>query len=257
MIETYQYYSENFKFERDENGILTVRLNRPEKLNAFLYSMFDEIARLWHDVEEDPDTRVVIITGEGRAFSAGNDLSQPDADFEQTVKLLENGRKRTSRVLAISKPTIAAINGPAVGIGLAVALMCDITIAAEDAVLIEGHTKVGVTAGDHACLIWPLLMGMARAKYYALTSEPITGQDAERTGMVSKAVPKERVYEEAKEVARKLAGMNPRALAWTKRCMNFWLTNNLASYELSTALEMLNFFESDIVAARDEFRGVK
>lgn len=205
-IAPYERYSENFLFARSDSGVLTVTLNRPERLNAFLYSMFDEIADLWYDVAKDDATKAVIITGAGRGFCAGNDLSQPDADHRQIIKLMENGRRRTNGILALDKPVIGAINGPAVGIGLAVALMCDITVVAEDAVLIEGHTKVGVAAGDHAVIIWPLLMSMAKAKYYAMTSERITGAEAERIGMVTMALPVDEVYAKAQAIAEQLVG---------------------------------------------------
>jgi enoyl-CoA hydratase len=157
-------------------------------------------------------------------------------------------------MLNLDKPIISAINGVAVGAGLAVALMADISIAAEDAKLIDGHTKVGVAAGDHACVIWPLLCGMAQAKYYLWNLEPLTGRRAEQIGLVTKALPQPQVLAEALRIADELAHMAQPAIRGTKRALNGWLRQAMPIFEHSAALEMVDFFGPDVHAARAAFR---
>ena len=157
-------------------------------------------------------------------------------------------------IVNCEKPVISAINGVAVGAGLAVALMADISIISEDARLTDGHLRLGVGAGDHAAIIWPLLCGMAKAKYYLLTSDFIDGREAERIGLVSKCVPADDVLPHALEVAAKL-GVGPQtALRWTKRALNGWIRTASPIFDASLALEMLNFFDDDVVEGATAIR---
>ncbi|MER8162615.1 MULTISPECIES: enoyl-CoA hydratase/isomerase family protein [unclassified Streptomyces] len=254
MSDLYQHGTGDILVERKDNGVLLITFNRPERYNAFTLPMFEEMNRIWADVERDDQTCVVVVTGAGKAFCTGMDVAQPDPTHEDALAIMETERKRTSTILRIEKPIISAINGPAVGYGLSTALLADISIAADDAVLIEGHTKVGVTAGDHAALIWPLLVGMAKTKYYVLTSEKLSGAEAERIGLVSLSVPREQVLPRALEVASQLARGSQQALRFTKRALNTWLTNAAPQHELSTALEILDFASADYAEARQAFR---
>jgi enoyl-CoA hydratase len=149
-------------------------------------------------------------------------------------------------MLDCEKPVVSAINGTAVGAGLAVALMADISIIAQDARLTDGHLRLGVVAGDHAAILWPLLCGMAKAKYYLLTADFIDGREAERIGLVSRCVPGERLMPTAFEVAEKLATGPQLAIRWTKRALNNWLRQAGPIFDASLALEMLNFFDEDV-----------
>ena len=254
MSELYRHGSGDVLVERPADGVLLITINRPERHNSLLLPMFEELSQVWADVERDDETRVVVVTGAGRAFCAGMDIAAPDPTAEQALAVLESERRRISTVLRIEKPIISAINGPAVGYGLSTALLADISIAAQDAVLIEGHTKVGVAAGDHAALIWPLLVGMAKTKYYVLTSAELTGAEAERIGLVSQAVPREDVLPRALEIATSLARGSQQALRFTKRALNMWLTDALPQHELSGALEILGFTGADYLEARQAFR---
>jgi enoyl-CoA hydratase len=253
MAEFLDRYKE-LKLERRSNGVLLVTLNRPDVLNAMTYTMHAELARIWTDVDSDPTTRVAVVTGAGRAFSAGNDLRNPDPDFDGVRDIMRDAVGIVRGMIECDKPIVSAINGVAVGAGLAVALMADISIAAEDAKLIDGHTKVGVVAGDHACAIWPLLCGMARAKYYLWNLEPLTGRRAEEIGIVTKALPVGRVLEEALRIADQLAQMAQPAIRGTKRALNGWLRQAMPIFEHSAALEMVDFFGPDVHAARAAFR---
>ena len=149
------------------------------------------------------------------------------------------------QIINLEKPVISAINGVAVGSGLAIALMADISIMSQDARLTDGHLRLGVAAGDHAAIIWPLLCGMAKAKYYLLTSDFIDGREADRIGLVSMAVPADEVLPKALEVAERLALGPQMALRWTKRALNNWIRLAGPIFDTSLALEMLGFMSDD------------
>ncbi len=169
---------------------------------------------------------VVIVRGAGRAFSAGGDFALIDkqiADYATLVRVMKESRDLYYNMIECSKPIISAIHGPAVGAGLVVALMADISIAAKNAVIVDGHTRLGVAAGDHAAAVWPLLCGMAKAKYLLLTCERISGEEAERIGLVSLTVDEDKLLETARGVASKLNKGAQESIQWTKRSLNlFW-----------------------------------
>lgn len=247
-------------FERREHGVLLITLNRPEKYNATDAAMHGELARIWADVSADPETRVAVVTGAGKAFSAGGDLdlvTDIAGDHERVAHMLSEMSAMVYNLLNCEKPVVSAINGVAVGAGLVVALLADISICAEDAKLGDGHVKLGVAAGDHAAILWPLLAGMAKARYYLLTGEMLTGTEAERIGMVSKALPREQVLQEALRVAETLATGSQLAIRWTKRALNNWLKAAGPIFDQSAAYEMLCFLGPDVlegVAALKEKR---
>ena len=248
-------YPKEILVERKPNGVLLITLNRPEQLNSLTMPMFDHMTDIWVDVDRDPETKVAVITGAGRGFCTGMDVRQPDPTLDEAITLMEGERRRILNLLNMDKPLISAINGPAVGWGLSMGLLADISVAADDALLRDGHTRVGVVAGDHSSLIWPLLVGMAKAKYYHLTSASLTGAEAERIGLVSLVEPKEAVLERALQIADDLAQGSQQAIRWTKRSLNSgWLTNALPQQELSAALETLGFASADYLEARQAFR---
>ncbi|MDG3009145.1 enoyl-CoA hydratase/isomerase family protein [Rhodococcus sp. D2-41] len=237
-------------FERRDNGVLLITLDRPEKYNAADEQMHGELARVWADVSADPDTRVAVVTGAGKAFSAGGDLGMVErmaGDHERVAHMLEEMSRLVYNLIDCTKPVIAAINGVAVGAGTVVALLSDISICAEDAKLGDGHVKLGVAAGDHAAILWPLLAGMAKAKYYLLTGEMIGGIEAERIGLVSKAVPREQVLSDALAVADRLATGSQPSIRLTKKALNNWLRMAGPIFDQSAAYEMLCFMGTDVV----------
>jgi enoyl-CoA hydratase len=236
-------------FERRADGVLLVTLNRPDKLNAADELMHAQFARLWLDVDADQETRVVVITGAGRAFSAGGDmamLERQTKNYEVVTHLLREAGDIVYNMIRCEKPIISAINGVAVGAGLVMAIMADISIIAEEARLTDGHLRIGVGAGDHAAIIWPLLCGMAKAKYYLLTADFIDGREAERIGLVSLCVPPAELMPKALEVADKLALGSQQAIRWTKRSLNNWLRMAGPIFDQSIALEMLTFMGEDV-----------
>lgn len=238
------------QFERKPEGVLLITMNRPEKYNATDEQMHGELARVWDDVSRDAETRVAVITGAGKAFSAGGDLAMVErmaGNHERVQHMLGEMSQMVYGVANCEKPVVSAINGVSVGAGTVVGLMADISIVAEDARIGDGHVKLGVAAGDHAAIIWPLLVGPAKAKYYLLTGEMITGKEAERIGLVSKALPKEQVLDEALRVAHVLATLSQPAVRLSKRALNGWIRNAGPIFDQSAAYEMLCFMGPDVV----------
>ncbi|UTI66213.1 enoyl-CoA hydratase/isomerase family protein [Paraconexibacter antarcticus] len=241
---------EHLLFERRENGVLLITINRPEVFNATNARLHWELSRVWLDISDDDETRVAVITGAGKAFSAGGDLSMLEGqlgNFKEIHAISNEAADLVYNIIDCKKPVVSAINGVAVGAGLAVALMADISIIAEDARLTDGHLRIGVGAGDHAAIIWPLLCGMAKAKYYLMTAEFVDGKEAERIGLVSRCVPTAEVLDTALEVADRLGQGSQAALRWTKRSMNNWLRQASPIFDASLAMEMLSFFDEDVV----------
>jgi enoyl-CoA hydratase len=241
-------------FERPQPGVLLVTINRPDKLNAADEAMHEALGQVWLDVDRDSETRVVVITGAGRAFSAGGDIDmqrRAHGNYRQVVHTMQQASDLVYNMVHCEKPIISAINGVAVGAGLTVALLADISIVAEDVRFTDGHVRIGIAAGDHSVMLWPLLCGMARAKYYLLTADFLDGREAERIGLVSKAVPREQLMDQAMAVADKLANGSQDAIRWTKKALNNWLRQAGPLFDASLALEMLGMFGADVVEGVD------
>ena len=231
-------------FDRPSERVLRITINRPEKLNALPWEAHAELTRVWLAVDQDPETNVAIIRGAGKAFSAGGDFGMVERltqDYQRQTEALREFRELCYNIVNCSKPIVSAIHGAAVGAGLAAALMADVSIAAKSARLIDGHTRLGLAAGDHAAMIWPLLCGMAKAKYHVLTCEPVSGEEAERIGLVSLCVADEDLTARSERVAAQLATGAQRPIRWTKYAMNNWLRMAGPIFDNSAALEILSF----------------
>jgi enoyl-CoA hydratase len=232
----------------DADGVVTLEIDNPSRRNALDGPMHAELANVWPRLEADDAVRAILVRGVGDAFSAGGDLAmlQEMAEDEATrLRVLEEARALVVNLVAMSKPVVSAIAGPAVGAGLAVALLADVSIAAESARLLDGHTRIGVAAGDHAVVLWPLLCGMARAKRHLLLPEPISGPEAERIGLVSMCVPDAELDATATDTARRLARSSPSAVRFTKRALNGWLAQALPAFDASLAYEFMGFAGAD------------
>src|ERR1700691_2934731 len=239
---------EHLAFDRRPDGVVVVTLNRPEVLNAANVRLHREMSEVWAVIDADPDARVSVVTGAGRAFSAGGDLDMIADMTDNYAAVLEqwrDARTIVERMLSPDKPVVSAINGVAVGAGLAVALMADISIMGETARVSDGHARLGVAAGDHAALLWPLLCGMAKAKYYLLTADFVDGPEAERIGLVTRCVADDEVLPEALAIAERLAAGSRTAVQWTQRVMNQWMLQAAPVFGESLALEMLGFLGPD------------
>lgn len=244
----YSSYEHLLVEKRD--GIAFLTMNRPEVLNATNAKLHNELSRIWLDLGQDPEVRVALITGAGNAFSAGGDFDMIEGSLgnaEAVAQTMQEAGDIVHNMINLDKPVVSAINGVAVGAGLAVALLADISIAAEDARITDGHIRLGVAAGDHAAAVWPLLCSMAKAKYYLLTGDFLDGKEAERIGLVSMAVPAEELIPKAMEVAERLASGPQPAIRWTKRALNQWLRQAaITSFDYSLSMEMMGFFGADV-----------
>lgn len=232
-----------------EGGILEVVLDNQRTLNSVGVQGHQSLANVWRDIDAVQGVRCVLVRGEGRGFSSGGDfdlIEEMAGDFTALTRVWREARDLVYNVVNCGKPIVSAIHGPCVGAGLAVALLADVSVAARSARLLDGHVQLGVAAGDHAAIIWPLLCGLNKAKYHLLTGESVSGEEAERIGLVSLCVPDDELLDRAWAVAHKLAAGSPTAVRWTKYALNNWLRLMGPTFDTSLALEFLGFTGPDI-----------
>ena len=235
--------------EKDSDGVAVVTLNRPEKRNAVNDQMHGELEAIFVDLSNDDDVRAVVLTGAGSAFCAGGDVEAmksgyfrptgPAAPFHQVRRLILN-------LLEVEQPIVAAVNGDGAGLGGTIPLFSDVIVMAETARLADTHVRMGLVAGDGGVVIWPWLVGMARAKEYLLTGQWIDGREAERIGLANYAVPQEQVLPKAMEIARRLAQGAPLAIRWTK-----YSVNKLLRDHVNLALDTSMFLEAATMGSED------
>jgi enoyl-CoA hydratase len=251
----------SLQFLAPEAGILELVISNKGRLNAATEAMHRDLALVWRSVDTDDAVRVVVVRGEGSNFSSGGDFDMIGRMIDDEATLIRVWKEASDLVYNLincSKPVVSAIRGNAVGAGLAIALLADVSIAADNARILDGHTRLGVAAGDHAVIIWPLLCGLAKARYHLLTNNPLSGAEAERIGLIAMSVPDAEVQGSAYEVARTLAASSGTAIRWTKHALNNWLRLAGPSFDASLALEFLGFKLSDVreglAAAREKRR---
>lgn len=249
------------RFDRPTDGVLRITLDGPG-LNAVSPAGHRQLADVWRTIERDPATRVAMIRGAGKGFSAGGSFELLDKlteDPAARLEVLQEARDLVFNILDCSKPIVSAVHGPAVGAGLVAALLADVSVVGRTAKIIDGHTRLGVTAGDHAAICWPLLCGMAKAKYYLLTCDPLSGEEAERIGLVSLCVDDGEVQDRALAVASQLAEGAPWALRWTKQTLNHWYRAQSGIFDASLAYEFLGFGgeegQAGVAAVRAQAQG--
>ena len=238
----------SLRFEPSDHGVLTLVLDAPG-LNSVGPQMHRDLADIWPVINRDPDVNVVLVRGEGKAFSSGGSfdlIEETMGDFENKIRIMREARDLVLNLVNFDKPVVSAIKGPAVGAGLVVALLADISVAGRNAKIIDGHTKLGVAAGDHAAICWPLLVGMAKAKYYLLTCETLSGAEAERIGLVSTCVDDDEVLPTATRLAENLALGAQNAIRWTKHSLNHWYRMFAPAFETSLGLEFIGFSGPDV-----------
>jgi len=246
----------------DRDGkVLNLRFNRPEAANAFSPEMESEFRRFLYEVSHDPMTHAVVISGVGKVFSAGGDLDQIRTVAEQPQLFfpsITEAKQLINLILDCPKPLIAKLNGHAMGLGATIALYCDICYAASHVRIADPHVVVGFTAGDGGALIWPQLIGFNRAKEYLLTGDAILAPEAERLGLINRAVPAEKLDEQVNELAQRIANGPSRAVQWTKASINIGLKQIVAAgMDASIAYEALSNVTADhreAVAAMREKR---
>lgn len=243
MSDRYARYTA-FDFDWPAEGVLRLTFNRPDRLNTLDRLGHVEITEIWRDISADPDVRAVVLCGAGRAFSAGGDFSLVEEltqTYEAKVRVWQEARDLVFNILDCTKPIVSAIQGAAVGAGLVAGLLADVSIVGKSAKLADGHTRLGVGAGDHAVILWPLLCSMAKAKYYLLLCDPVPGEEAERIGLVSLCVEDDELQAKAVEIATRLAGGAATAIRFTKHALNNWMRTAGPAFDASLALEMMGF----------------
>ncbi|MEU6228846.1 enoyl-CoA hydratase/isomerase family protein [Streptomyces sp. NPDC047042] len=232
-----------------------VELNRPEQLNAMSEELHSGLATVWEELAEDPEARVVVLTGRGRAFSAGGNFDimtrvQRERAFRQ--QNVDEARRIITGMVRCPLPVIAAVNGPAVGLGCSLALLSDLVLIADDAYVADPHVQVGLVAGDGGALVLPLLVGLTRAKELLFLGDRVSAEDAVRLGIANRAVPKDKLLDEAMDLAVRLAALPVRALRETKRAVNLHLEQALA-----TVLEPALLAERDSMHSPDHIAVVE
>ncbi|NPC58772.1 enoyl-CoA hydratase/isomerase family protein [Caenimonas sp. S4] len=233
-----------------EDSVLDIQMRALNgKLPTAGHAGHRELTEIWRDVGADDSVRCAVLRGEGLGFSGGGDLALVEdmaTDFEVRTRVWKEARDLVYNVINCDKPIVSALHGPAVGAGLVAGLLADISIAAKSAKIVDGHTRLGVAAGDHAAIVWPLLCGLAKAKYYLLLCEAVSGEEAERIGLVSLAVEEGQLLPKAYEVADKLALGSQTAIRWTKYSLNNWLRQAGPAFDTSLALEFMGFAGPDV-----------
>ena len=247
----------DFTVELDQDGIAHLVLGQPGTMPVTGREGHAEISQIWRTLAANHDIRCILIRSRGKGFCAGGApelveelLREPSA----RLRVLQEARALVQGMIDCDIPIVSAINGAAVGVGAALALLADVSIASRTAKIIDGHTKIGVAAGDHAAVIWPLLCGIAKAKYYLLLCETLSGEEAERIGLVSLCVNPEELEPKALEIARRLASGSPTALGFTKRSLNHWLRAAWPAFEHSLSLELMGFGHPD---AKEGFEALR
>ena len=248
MIERFAHYK-TLSFVEHPHAVLEVIMGTPGRLATADHDGHRELARVWRDIGDDPEVRAVVLRGEGKGFSAGGDFSLVEemaTDFAVRARVWREARDLVYNVINCDKPIVSAMHGPAVGAGLVAGMLPDIPIAARDSKIVDGHTRLGVAAGDHAAIIWPLLCGMAKAKYYLLLCEPVSGEEAERIGLVARCVEASELRDTALGIATRLATGSQTAVRWTKYALNNWLRMMGPTFDASLAVEFMGFSGPDV-----------
>ncbi len=257
MTDRYAGYR-SLKLDWPQERVIRIVMDNAGKLNSADASMHFELAQIWRDIDADPKVSAAIITGAGKAFSSGGDLDlvkQMSEDFTVLTRVWKEARDLVYNIINCSKPVVSAMQGPAVGAGLVAGLLADVSIAAKSAKIIDGHTRLGVVAGDHAAIVWPLLCGLAKSKYHLLLCEPLSGEEAERIGLVSLCVDDDKLQDKALEVAGRLAAGSQSAIRWTKYALNNWLRTAGPTFDTSLALEFMGFCGPDVREGVASLRG--
>ncbi len=248
---------QTLRFER-RGRILTVTIDRPEALNAVNAAMHEDLARVFDDVNRDPDTDVAVLTGAGRAFCAGGDVAWFQAMIDDPAafrRLVPEAKKIVFGLLDLEKPIICRLNGAAAGLGASIALLCDIIVAADTARIGDPHVRMGLVAGDGGAVIWPQLVGFAKAKELLMTGEMLTAQEAERIGLVNHVVPAAELDAKVYGLAETLAGGATLAARWTKTVVNIPLKELAHTLmDASLAYEMASNETADHQEAVTAFR---
>jgi enoyl-CoA hydratase len=259
MTDPYARYT-RLKFDRPHAKVLRITMENG-RMNTTDAALHAELGDIWCDVDRDASVNAVVLTGAGKVFSAGGDfaiIQDNIDDFNSRARQWKEARDIVYNAINCGKPVVSAMRGVAVGAGLVCGLLADVSIATKDCRIIDGHTRLGVAAGDHAAILWPLLCGLAKAKYYLLLCDQVLGEEAERIGLISLAVEDSELDAKAVEIATRLAEGAQSAIRWTKYALNNWLRAMGPTFDTSLALEFLGFTGPEVkegLASHREKRG--
>lgn len=252
---------EHVRLAFDERGILTATITNPEKRNAVNAGVGKDLDRLWREADDDPDVRVIVLTGAGSSFCSGLDLSVLSTGSNQAERASRRGkggakgiRNRVFDIVDCETPTIAKVRGPAYGMGVNIALACDFVIAADDARFCDSHVKNGIAAGDGAMAFFPLMIGFRRAKEMLMLGDPISGAEAAEIGLINHAYPEEQLDDEVEKLAVRLCEAAPLAVGWTKMSLNMMLKQlTLGAFEMSIAYDLYSLKTDDVTEGTQAF----
>lgn len=241
-----------------DGAVRRVTINRPEYLNAVNEGLHDALADVWRVLARDPDVRAVVLTGAGKAFSAGGDmeyLERVASDPDYRYRTMAGARRIVSEMVAFPKPIVAAVNGPAVGLGCSLAVLCDIVVMSDRAFFSDPHVSLGVVAADGGVLAWPLMMSMLRAKEYLLTGDRIDPETAERIGLANRVVAAADLLDDAHALAERLAAQPAQALWDTKRALNMHMQRTISTViDFAFAAESETFARPDFQQMLDKYQ---
>jgi enoyl-CoA hydratase len=254
------YYSYETILTSNDDGILRVTLNRPDRLNALDRTMHKELRSLYERIAHDADVKVVVVTGAGRAFCVGADFQQMQDNLaaggypDGRPDMLSDGADIARGILRVRQPMIAIVNGHALGIGATLALFCDVVFMSSAARIGDPHVQAGLVAGDGGCVLWPMLLGINRAKEYLMTGDLLSADDAERLGLVNHVVAPDALEETGMAMAKRLAAGPMHAIQFNKRLVNKMLEDQVSRlYDMALAFECVTFDTADHREAVDAF----
>ncbi len=244
---------DGFKVEK-QGPVGIVTMNQPESLNAFTVKLHRQAEQIFHEMAYEEDVNAFVLTGAGKAFSAGGDIKAMQEGVFAKVTPPEEPIRLIFNLLKIKQPVVAALNGSAIGLGATIALFCDIVVASDQARIGDPHVSVGLVAGDGGCIIWPLLIGMNRAKEMLLTGKTLKAEEAKSIGLINHCVPPSEVMPKALEIASSLASGPTKAIQWTKMSLNKKLLQDVnLILPTSTAFEYLTMYSEDHKEATSAF----
>lgn len=243
---------------RADGPVRIVTLNRPDELNSFTEDFHATFVELWNHVERDEEARAIVLTGAGRAFSAGGsyeDFEHRRVDMAVRRRSIRLARKLVDEMLNVAVPVVAAVNGPAVGLGCTVTTLCDIVFMADTAFLADTHVSVALVAGDGGAVTWPAMTSLLRAKQYLLTGDRLSATDAVELGLANFAVPADRLLDDAIAYAHRLAAQPAQAVQETKAILNQHLrANAVRSLGYGLAAESQSHDTDDYGAAKERLK---
>lgn len=238
--------------------VAIVTLNNPEMMNAFVDNMHVGMREIWEHLALDREVSTIVLTGAGRAFSAGGNIPGFIRDYEDPLARaasLRGAKRLLEAMIECPKPIVAAVNGPAVGLGCSVAVSCDVVFIADDTFMADTHVSIGLVAGDGGAATWPLMMSVLKAKYYLLTGDRIPAEDCVDLGLANFAVPKDELLDRAIALANRLAEQPQQALQETKRAVNLHLQRAITAVApFALAAEGESFGTEDIKQTIDKFK---